>query len=422
MSMESQRKKVIVLAVIIFFVLLFGAIFFFLNRPGSVEEEGIGGDPFGSSAEFGIIPAESPFSGQADFAQGAVSGFEKGVVRRLSDTPVSGATSFVRGSSTIIRYMEQATGHVFDVDLMSGERARISNETIPVVRHAEWLPGEGGYYVAFQEDDGEVISFLSRVNFQATTSTSTRRVLGTNILSATPSTDGVSFFVVAREPSGAVGYLLNARTGAERKVWSFPTSEWDVSPLVGGRFALTTSASRLSDGFMFILDPINNRFEKVLGGIPGLSVSTSQSGVRFFSSKSVVGGIGSSMTTARDNQEVSASAALADKCAWKKEEFVVCGSTGAFSDSLPDSWYQGSHSFRDSLFMTDGSVVQLISNLSDHDARGMDVENPFISQDDRFFVFRNKKDGILWAAEIPALTAEEEESSDPSSGTTTPGR
>lgn len=424
MNEHSKRLALIIGSIgILAIIVIVGFLAF--GRQKTILSTGQGeGNPFGEglAGEFGTLPADNPFSGQADFAQGAVTGFEKGIVRRLSDSPVSGATSFARGSSTIIRYMEQATGHVFDVDLMSGERTRISNETLPVIRHTEWLPGDSGYYVAFQEERGEVLSFLSRINAQATSSTSTRRVLGTNVLSATPSTDGISFFLIAREPSGAAGYLLNARTGTERKVWSFPTTEWNVSSLDRGRFALTTKTSRGQAGFMFILDPVNGAFEQVLSSRTALSSVANRGGTKIFVSEANDGGLRSSIITRPSLAQTDSSAAFAEKCAWKGSDLVICGSTGIFPESMPDVWYQGRHSFKDSLFITDGNLVDSIVNLTDHDSRGIDVELPSVTSDGKFLLFRNKKDGFLWAAEIPALTAEEEEPSGPSSGTTTPGR
>jgi hypothetical protein len=424
MNEHSKRLALIIGSVGVLAIIIVAGFLLF-GRQGTDLRTGEGGEnPFGDglAGEFGTLPADNPFSGQADFAQGAVSGFEKGIVRRLSDSPVSGATSFARGSSTIIRYMEQATGHVFDIDLMNGERSRISNETMPVIRHTEWLPGDSGYYVAFQEERGEVVSFLSRVNTQATSSTSTRRVLGTNVLSATPSTDGASFFLIAREQSGAVGYLLNARTGVEKKVWSFPTTEWNVSSLDRGRFALTTKAARGQAGFMFILDPANGSFEQTLSSRTALSSAINKGGTRIFVSEADSSGLRSSIVSRPSLAETDASAAFAEKCAWKGNDILICGSTGIFPESMPDVWYQGRHSFKDSLFITDGNLVDSVANLTDHDSRGIDVEHPAVSSDGKFLVFRNKKDGILWAAEIPALTAEAEETSSPSSGTTTPGR
>jgi hypothetical protein len=424
MNEHSKRLALIIGSIGILATLIIAGFLLFgrgEKMPSASEEAG---NPFGSggSTEFGTLPAENPFSGQADFAQGAVSGFEKGVVRRLSDSPVSGATSFTRGSSTIIRYMEQATGHIYDVDLVSGERTRISNETVPVIRHTEWLPGESGYFVAFQEEKGQVLAFLSRVNAQATSSTSTRRVLGTNILSATASSDGTNFFLIAQEPSGAVGYLLNTRTGADKKVWSFPTSEWNVSALDKGRFSLTTKAARGQSGFLFILDPQNSSFEQVIGGKTAFSALMDKKGGKIFMSENKDGGLRSSIVMRQNLAQTDVTAALADKCAWQGSDILICASAGVFPETIPDSWYQGRYSFKDSLFITDGNLVGSVANLSDHDSRGIDVEIPSVTSDGKFLLFRNKKDGILWAAEIPALTAEEKEVSNPSSGTSTPGR
>ena len=73
-------------------------------------------------------------------------------LRQLTTKPVIGARIIDKASTTIMRYVEAGTGHVFDIDLVSGQEVRVSQISVPSAEKAVVSPN--GSYVAIRSGLG----------------------------------------------------------------------------------------------------------------------------------------------------------------------------------------------------------------------------------------------------------------------------
>ena len=51
---------------------------------------------------------------------------------RISEEPVAGMVVLNNGTSTIVRYVDRATGHIYDADLATLKKVKVTNQTLPM--------------------------------------------------------------------------------------------------------------------------------------------------------------------------------------------------------------------------------------------------------------------------------------------------
>ena len=96
---------------------------------------------------------------------------------------------------------------------------------------------------------------------------------------------------------------------------------------------------------------------------------------------------------------------LPEKCVWSKtEEFVVyCAIPKTIeSGEYPDSWYQGLISFNDSVWRVNikTNSSELVFDFGKEGSNKFDVIDPFLSGDDEYLFFTNKKDLTFWSLSL----------------------
>ena len=94
---------------------------------------------------------------------------------------------------------------------------------------------------------------------------------------------------------------------------------------------------------------------------------------------------------------------LPEKCVWSlKEKGIIFCAVPFTLDSAdyPDDWYRGKISFKDAIFKInyltgENKVVgEEILTLD------FDAINPFLSSDEKYLFFTNKKDSALWSLKM----------------------
>ncbi len=93
--------------------------------------------PFGNSGSYATPTYGTPAQTTTNETSGNSQNFAV-KLRELSREPVSGAGLLDLKAGTVVRYIERATGHIFEVELFSPNQNRISNTTIPLIYEAYW--------------------------------------------------------------------------------------------------------------------------------------------------------------------------------------------------------------------------------------------------------------------------------------------
>src|SRR3989344_7184557 len=80
---------------------------------------------------------------------------------RLSATPVAGAVVFERGKQLVVRYVDRATGHIYDANLATLEKTKVTNNTLPKIYEAYFRIDGNAVLLRYLKDDSDVVENLS---------------------------------------------------------------------------------------------------------------------------------------------------------------------------------------------------------------------------------------------------------------------
>ena len=411
----NKNRAISIIIIVIAVVLLALAILYFFFRKGSVPpvEPQVPG-----SAVFPISP-NAPGTSNTPSSSGNQNqpGYEnqpqtfKQSLRLLSSLPVSGATIFEKNAETFVRYVERATGHIYEVQLSRTEPPyRISNTTIPKIYEAVWVQNGDGVIARFLKDGSDEIQTFYAGLKPSATSTEQKLVDGTflasgiNALAVSPTQDRIFYLVKAGQETFGTRASPNGTLKAQ--LWSSSAHEWLVSWKESRTITLTTKPSADVPGYLYFLDATSGAFRKILSGINGLT-TLHNSALSFILYSETIPSSFTLKLLDTQKQKVSeiGVATLPEKCAWGPVDktALFCGVPDNISSGqYPDAWYQGQTSFTDSVWKINIKTGETRMILSPQTVaqQTMDIINPMLNSKEEYLLFMNKKDLSLWVLDL----------------------
>jgi hypothetical protein len=406
-----MNKKTLYISIGVVALIAIGVGIFFLLKPSVNTPPSTIDTPFGTG-DGQIISgnsAENPnLAGQANQP---VSGLQK-----ISSAPISGATIFIRASTTVVRYMDKATGNIFEFDTSSNSNTRVSNTTLPKISEVVWGVN-GNTLFARSIRDNSLQTFAGSIATSSDASTEGRLeggYLQTPATAFVSSPNKAETFYLENNSEGTAGFLANSFGREERALWSFPAREWVISWPKEETIFLNTKASALSEGFLYALNTRTGGLSPVISHVQGLTSLVSPNGENILYSDSSNNSFSFNLYDVKNrvNQFIPFST-MPEKCVWVNTVRFVCGAPKeAMGGDLPDSWYKGAVSFNDSLRTWDVFVFagegQETSNAGFFDIKNasnvdVDAVNLQVSPDGTMLIFENKKDFSLWILPLSSL-------------------
>ncbi len=403
----SKKFFIIIISTILILLLVSLVGYYFLLQNNNGSGGGVvstfknffpfGGESASTTVPFEDLPVEDTPKENVDYTK---------KLRLLSADPVAGMGLLDLKSGTVVRYIEIATGHIFEIELFSPNKNRISNTTIPTVYEASW--GNKGLLLVTQylKDDNQTVDTygLTLKNVSTSTESNISAVrFAENIKSV--STNENSVFSLELKNSNSVGYISGFDGSKKTEVWNSPVKELLSQYVNSKTIALTTKPHQDSEGFMFFVDTTTGRSKKVIGGIFGLSTITSPSAtqVLFLNQRSTPELF---IFKTKDKSSVAITpTTLPEKCVWSKkdETIVYCAVPQEFiqRDSLT-SWYGGQISFTDNIWRYDlkNNTSFMVGRLFNESDQQIDVIKPALSENEQYLVFINKIDNSLWSLDL----------------------
>lgn len=432
METKSPTRKIFVVAIILFIIILFGALgwLIYSGKGGSVGEKVRSFLPFLPFGKGGKEITTPPPTGETPSGGGIIVGEEGNrpvvILRKLHTSPVAGLYPFLRAQpgrptatstpDTVVRYLERGLGHIYETNMTTLKENRISNETRPKIYEAVWGNSGNGVVIRSLRNDEKTIWSYSITLRDIKNSTSTEEgksveslgvFLPDNIseLAVSQGRDDKVFYVL---PTGDSSVGITSGFDAKKKVQLLesPLKEWLPQWPNDKLITLTTKPSQKVPGLMFFVDTLSGNTTKILGGINGLTTLTSPDGKKVLFSEST----GNSFTLGvydilNDKKTTLSLATLPEKCVWSKlkKMVVYCGVPGKVPvGDYPDAWYQGIASFSDDLWMvdTETGTTTLLASPTKLVGEDIDVTKLFLSPDESFLVFVNKKDSTPWSLKL----------------------
>ncbi|KKT95154.1 MAG: hypothetical protein UW97_C0028G0004 [Parcubacteria group bacterium GW2011_GWA2_45_15] len=342
---------------------------------------------------------------------------------RLSATPVAGAVVFEREKQLVVRYVDRATGHLYDVILptetspVTLEKTKVTNNTLPKIYEAYFRSDGSAVLLRYLKDDSDVVENLSLALSppQATVSTSSPQANALYTVASTVLRGEIS--AVATGPGNALFYALKDTSsivtstfnGASvRTILTSSFTDWRLA-VAGNRLIVYTKASARIAGYAYTLDTSNRTLAKILGPLNGLVAIPNTSGNQALYSY-VEGDKTKLFAKNLSNNTFSEilPATLAEKCIWsaRSTSVLFCGAPADSPGSgEPDDWYRGATHFSDDiwLFNTNDGVAQVLAEPKQSLRIDIDVIEPKLSPNEDYLVFLNKNDLSLWALRLEAL-------------------
>src|SRR3989344_2027747 len=79
----------------------------------------------------------------------------------ISDIPVAGAVVFEKEDQTVVRYVDRATGHIYEADLKTLAKTKITNQTLPKIYEAYFRADGNAVLLRSLKDNSDVVENLS---------------------------------------------------------------------------------------------------------------------------------------------------------------------------------------------------------------------------------------------------------------------
>jgi len=502
--MSKTIKKIIFVTLLVILIGLIGFGLWSFQNKESGTGEGISIRdflPFGEAPETSIetpTPTSTPESNQPISESG-----ELPKLRKISEKPMAGALAFKNDSDLKIRFVDKATGHVFEANTEDVNLERLTNTTLPKIEEAIWAGGNS-VILRYLKEDGETIESISLrlippaekskpfefkknlkegdvsidvLNLQRTLNRdsetliaetgpgskgnetnrfgpkttdavkkfqvkysdevlkpqnletpsgivddSTRgklnEITGANVeqsqeeenlyqtaLTFLPEnikdiafiTTLQKIFYLEEDSLGTVGTLADSSNQKKTQIFESGATEWTVHKNRRD-IIISTKASSNSLGFVYSLSS-SGTMKKLLGGLPGFTANVSPLKEEIIYSESAGKGLYLNLYDAVENKSFKFKhPSLPEKCVWSGTEIIYCAVPREItSGDYPDVWYQGEVSFEDDIWAFNAKTMEetLIQKLDTTD--GVQL---FLSEDEQYLFFTNKKDSQLWSLRL----------------------
>ncbi|MFZ2038897.1 MAG: hypothetical protein WAV11_03085 [Minisyncoccia bacterium] len=393
-----NRKTLIIISSIFIIVVLGVVLYFYLNissitGPTTTDE----GFPVGRPA--GDMGDTTDQTGTTDGTDETTASIAK--LQQISKDPVSGSVIINKIDGVDVFFTDRMTGHTLQTNLENISLNNTTNTTIPKIYESIWSSKGDFTVLRYLKDETSVIqSFIGKVS----SSSLVGKFLPINITQVATNPIGDKIFYLYNK-TGSLGFITDSNLAVNKQVFSSPAKEWIVTWPKEDTLTFTTKASASAQGYMFTFNTNTKSFDKVLGGLAGLTTLTNGDLTKTVYSESSGTSIRFYTYTHKTGEVKSISpVTLPEKCVWSKinTNNIYCAvPKNIFSFAYPDVWYQGLVSFNDEIWLieTDSGETTLLNNLSGAFA-GIDATNLQLDKNEEYLIFINKKDLQLWSLNL----------------------
>jgi hypothetical protein len=325
-------------------------------------------------------------------------------------TPTAAPTPPTTESVPAVRYVEKATGNIYQTFADKIDEQKVTTTMIPLVYEASFADNANSVIMRYLKDDERTVeSFIGTVPQEIlggdTTGASTLNgsFLPDGITDMSISPDGSSIFYLFNSGDEAMGVTANPLGEQKVQIFDSPFTEWLSSWPNNQMITLTTKPSANVPGYMYAINPNMKDFNKILGGINGLTTLTSPSGkLVLYTDNTLNLRIYHIDTGVSDLLGVRT---LPEKCVWSKDSTMLyCAVPISITPGdYPDDWYQGNVSFSDQFWQIDptsDNAEMLIDPTKIGDKEILDATRLALDDGGNYLFFQNKIDSYLWEIKL----------------------
>lgn len=326
-----------------------------------------------------------------------------GSLYQLTSKPVAGFGIVNSADGPRVLYAERGTGHVYEIDVVSGQETRLSQKTFVAITRAYFAKDGSAAVLVGETTDGSVTHL---------------ETLGTeNTVSEFPEkADNIAFSkerqinYTVTSTNGTTGYSYNLGSAITKQLFGIPLKDtrviWSADgPLIYSRTAptLTGRLYRATDNTLTPVGSPDNAFSAMAStDFSGLIIKTS--------AYNNAGNLVSYASMGNASDISLGITALPEKCAFDPTSMTTIWCTspvGLITPKGQADWYKGMVSFVDSLWRidlaNDGSAVQ-VDNFQATSGRQIDAMDLQMDDVGNHLLFKNKNDDTLWLKKLETKT------------------
>lgn len=291
-------------------------------------------------------------------------------------------------------YVLRENGHIMKSSLEGKDEQSITNLTVLETFDGAWSPKKTKLTLWYAEGNA------AKAFLQETATSNPSRILPTGITSAVWSPDGASIAYLL--PQGARTNLIiaDANNRSPRTIYSTPIPDFTLQWPERRTILLVSKPSGLAPSLLISVNPDTRVSNTLMHGVHGIVTIPVPDGSGFLFSKS--GEDGKPTALARyifKDASISElnTITIADKCVFSpNSKKLYCGvPQGIIPSPSPDVWYQGGTSFSDTIVEIDLATNQL-TTLTDTSIADIDALSLFVTMDQKYLYFVDKKTSTLW--------------------------
>lgn len=407
----SKTTKIILILIFILIIAIVGFLFYKskTNNPIINPITNQPFDPFGTSGKNNEDEKNTQTEGP-EWTDNTNSEFSK--FHQITNFAVAGA-SFYEETKTIInqdnktetikiipniRYVERATGHIYQMNLENDETNKVSNSTIPNVYEVIINKVADTFvYRYLAEDNKTITSYIAKLG------DTKGEFLPSDITDMSLSSDKTKLFYLVKNPSGVIGFNLSLQDYKKSQVFTSSFTEW-LSQWVGNqKIYLTTKPSSFVNGSIFSLDTQNGTLAKIFGGVKGLTTLSNSDGSQVLYGASLETGPKLWLLNVEDHTTIDLNTfGLPEKCVWSKDDInIYCGVPNTVvGTEYPEYWYQGLISFDDYFVKINTETKEKVTLANSKNETPLDGTYLFLDKEESKLFFTNKKNSTLWSLDL----------------------
>lgn len=405
-----SRNLIIAAIVVVFLLFLGGAAWVYFgvlaeDTPTTQPSDGDGEDPL----PFGEPSGERPTDGQGTSTQPQPTAQEAPTFWQVSEAPVAGATFVENATSTHIRYIQRAQGHIYRAETETTRTRRISNTTIPEIQSVAWAPNDSFFVARYLSESGTSVRTFSGHVASGTTEGS---FLRQDVTDVAVSPDSERVLQLQRRDGGVRAVATDADGSNPVAILQQQLPRWDVNWHTDNELILQTQGGADVPAAAFAYDLDTSALRQIVSPQSGLSVSPGPNGRYLVYTTSQDDGDMPLHVLDRETgeQQELPLQTFADKCTWAAGPPVraYCAVPESMPQGpLPDTWYQGVTFTSDTLWRInpESGDAQYLYDISEQarQSDGIDAINLDVTADGTHLIVQNKRDLSLWALDLTSI-------------------
>jgi hypothetical protein len=432
----SKKIFALIILIIIAIVAAIGYFFFFMTPAAGTSTAGNtdSSSPFTTFDRGGVSTSTKPAQGTTGSSvttgTGAATAPKLPILRQLYATPVGGIGASSTASTSLVRFIDRGTGHVYEAPADSAVVSKISNTMLSRVYESYWNAAANAFVLRYLKADSDAVTtFYAELQSVASVSTSTKsststptapatiattqyelhgKYLSTNITNIAVSPKHDKIFEFTTESGQGTGYISTFNESSKLEVFDTPLTQVNTEWPEDNTLAITTKGSATTPGFLYFFNIKKALMSEVIGGIHGLSTLVSHDASKVLYAETDGDTIHDTILTVKDGtRQDFVFHTLPEKCVWSMlhKEDLYCAvpfSIPTNDAEYPDAWYQGKVSFADNIWQinTNTGEVHQIADIIIGSKKSIDAVNLTLDPKENFLYFTNKRDLSLWSLDL----------------------